>query len=223
MTDQATELPTIAPFLKRDGDKPYLAGSKCRACGHVFVGDRTVCAGGGHGPSTTYCRPRSSQIAELRRRHSCSDVGTSARQAPPASRSDQTDRRLARRNTARPSFICAAPPSSRRSDTRRRCHRKPPAWSSSPSQRIDTPPFLPGEAFEGTRQSIKGSQRITALRKHRPCLELVVPRCIVSFWADNPDSFCDRQLRKNSNCRFRPLADGGGSSAKPTVAPDDRS
>jgi len=44
MTDQATELPTIAPFLKRDGDKPYLAGSKCRACGHVFVGDRTVCA-----------------------------------------------------------------------------------------------------------------------------------------------------------------------------------
>lgn len=44
MNDQATELPTIAPFLKRDGGKPYLAGSKCRACGHVFVGGRTVCA-----------------------------------------------------------------------------------------------------------------------------------------------------------------------------------
>ena len=44
MTEQAAGNPAIAPFLKRDADKPYLAGSKCRACGHVFVGDRTVCA-----------------------------------------------------------------------------------------------------------------------------------------------------------------------------------
>ena len=44
MTEQAAGIPPIAPFLKRDADKPYLAGSKCRACGHVFVGDRTVCA-----------------------------------------------------------------------------------------------------------------------------------------------------------------------------------
>ncbi len=37
--------PTIVPYLKRDeSGKPYLAGSKCTACGHVFVGERTVCA-----------------------------------------------------------------------------------------------------------------------------------------------------------------------------------
>ncbi|WP_439621364.1 Zn-ribbon domain-containing OB-fold protein [Hyphomonas sp.] len=38
-------LPPLVPFLKRDPDgAPYLAGSKCKACGHVYVGERQVCA-----------------------------------------------------------------------------------------------------------------------------------------------------------------------------------
>jgi len=36
--------PPIVPFLKRDGDRPYLEGSRCQICGHTFVGERTVCA-----------------------------------------------------------------------------------------------------------------------------------------------------------------------------------
>ncbi len=34
----------LVPFLKTGDNGPYLAGSKCGACGHVFVGERTVCA-----------------------------------------------------------------------------------------------------------------------------------------------------------------------------------
>lgn len=42
---EARELaPPIVPYLKRDGDQPYLAGCKCQACGHVYVGERSVCA-----------------------------------------------------------------------------------------------------------------------------------------------------------------------------------
>ena len=38
-------LPTLVPFLKRDDDgKPYLAGSRCTACGHTYVGERKICA-----------------------------------------------------------------------------------------------------------------------------------------------------------------------------------
>lgn len=34
----------ILPFVKQDAGTPYLAGSKCGACGHVFVGERQACA-----------------------------------------------------------------------------------------------------------------------------------------------------------------------------------
>lgn len=44
MAEPATETPAIVPYLKQEGGKPYLSGSKCRACGHVFVGERKVCA-----------------------------------------------------------------------------------------------------------------------------------------------------------------------------------
>ena len=38
-------LPPLMPFIKRQDDgTPYLAGAKCKACGHVFVGERTACA-----------------------------------------------------------------------------------------------------------------------------------------------------------------------------------
>lgn len=44
MSDPSAEAPAIVPFLKRENGAPYLQGSKCRACGHVFVGERNVCA-----------------------------------------------------------------------------------------------------------------------------------------------------------------------------------
>ena len=35
----------LVPYLKRDETgQPYLAGSKCKVCGHRYVGERTVCA-----------------------------------------------------------------------------------------------------------------------------------------------------------------------------------
>lgn len=36
----------IVPFLvlpEKEGDKPYLAGTKCKACGAVYLGPRMVC------------------------------------------------------------------------------------------------------------------------------------------------------------------------------------
>jgi len=40
-----TESPPIVPYLKRDTEaRPYLQGSRCDACGHVYVGERNVCA-----------------------------------------------------------------------------------------------------------------------------------------------------------------------------------
>ena len=42
--EQATELQPIVPYLKKEGADCYLAGSQCEACGHVFVGEREVCA-----------------------------------------------------------------------------------------------------------------------------------------------------------------------------------
>ena len=37
--------PTLKSFLKRDEKgEPYLGGSKCTACGHLYVGERSVCA-----------------------------------------------------------------------------------------------------------------------------------------------------------------------------------
>ena len=44
MSDESGGIPSIVPFLKRDGTKPYLAGARCAACGHVFVGERAACA-----------------------------------------------------------------------------------------------------------------------------------------------------------------------------------
>jgi uncharacterized protein len=44
MTTVADDTPAIVPFLKRDGGTPFLSGSRCRACGHLFVGDRQTCA-----------------------------------------------------------------------------------------------------------------------------------------------------------------------------------
>lgn len=35
----------LRPFIRRDGNgAPFLAGSRCTNCGHVFVGERSVCA-----------------------------------------------------------------------------------------------------------------------------------------------------------------------------------
>jgi uncharacterized OB-fold protein len=44
MSEAREPAPPLVPFLKRDGDRPYLAGSKCQACGHTYVGERTICA-----------------------------------------------------------------------------------------------------------------------------------------------------------------------------------
>jgi uncharacterized OB-fold protein len=39
------DIPALVPFIKRsEAGKPYLAGSKCKSCGHVFAGERRVCA-----------------------------------------------------------------------------------------------------------------------------------------------------------------------------------
>ncbi|PKP68149.1 MAG: hypothetical protein CVT83_06435, partial [Alphaproteobacteria bacterium HGW-Alphaproteobacteria-5] len=44
MSDIQSDAPAIMPFLKRDEDgKPYLAGSRCEACGQIFVGERGIC------------------------------------------------------------------------------------------------------------------------------------------------------------------------------------
>lgn len=37
-------VPPLVPYLKVEGGKPYIAGSRCGACGQVFVGERQVCA-----------------------------------------------------------------------------------------------------------------------------------------------------------------------------------
>ena len=34
----------IFPFIKEGDGRPYLAGSKCGRCGHVYVGERAACA-----------------------------------------------------------------------------------------------------------------------------------------------------------------------------------
>lgn len=36
--------PGILPFVKPGDGSPYLAGAKCGACGHVYVGERSACA-----------------------------------------------------------------------------------------------------------------------------------------------------------------------------------
>jgi uncharacterized OB-fold protein len=37
-------LPLVAFIKRSDEGEPYLAGSKCKSCGHVFAGVRQVCA-----------------------------------------------------------------------------------------------------------------------------------------------------------------------------------
>ncbi len=34
----------ILPFVKHGDGTPYLAGTRCTACGHVYVGERSACA-----------------------------------------------------------------------------------------------------------------------------------------------------------------------------------
>lgn len=41
---ESADAPPLVPHLKTEGGKPYIAGSRCGACGQVFVGDRQVCA-----------------------------------------------------------------------------------------------------------------------------------------------------------------------------------
>ena len=38
------DIQPLVPYLKTDEPQPYLAGSKCQSCGHVFVGERDICA-----------------------------------------------------------------------------------------------------------------------------------------------------------------------------------
>lgn len=38
------DLPALVPFLKCENGKPFLAGSRCKACGQMFAGERHVCA-----------------------------------------------------------------------------------------------------------------------------------------------------------------------------------
>jgi uncharacterized OB-fold protein len=46
MSDGSSDaLLPVVPFLKiPDGGDPYLEGHKCKACGAVFLGERTVCS-----------------------------------------------------------------------------------------------------------------------------------------------------------------------------------
>ncbi len=51
MTQQAQEAAKkprpLVPYLKlpeKEGEQPYLSGSKCRACGAVYVGTRMACS-----------------------------------------------------------------------------------------------------------------------------------------------------------------------------------
>ncbi len=44
MSETEDAVRTLVPFLKVDQGKPYLEGSKCKTCGHVFVGARVNCA-----------------------------------------------------------------------------------------------------------------------------------------------------------------------------------
>ena len=43
MTTETTA-PPIVPYVKTDAQGPFLQGSRCRACGHTFVGERKTCA-----------------------------------------------------------------------------------------------------------------------------------------------------------------------------------
>lgn len=41
----SADTPSLVPILKRDADgTPFLAGSRCEACGQIFAGERQVCA-----------------------------------------------------------------------------------------------------------------------------------------------------------------------------------
>ena len=45
MSEPGALAPPLKPFVQRDDEgAPFLAGSKCRACGHIYVGQRSVCA-----------------------------------------------------------------------------------------------------------------------------------------------------------------------------------
>ncbi len=42
--EKTAKVQPLVPYLKTDSDTPYLCGSRCNECGHVFVGEREVCA-----------------------------------------------------------------------------------------------------------------------------------------------------------------------------------
>jgi uncharacterized OB-fold protein len=45
MSETSTLSPPLAPFIRRDKKgAPWLVGSRCEACGALFVGDREACA-----------------------------------------------------------------------------------------------------------------------------------------------------------------------------------
>ena len=44
MSTDTEARPALVPFLKRDDKGPYLCGTRCGACGHVYVGERRACA-----------------------------------------------------------------------------------------------------------------------------------------------------------------------------------
>jgi uncharacterized OB-fold protein len=44
-SDTQTEAPPLTPFIKTAANGGhYLAGSRCKACGELFVGERRICA-----------------------------------------------------------------------------------------------------------------------------------------------------------------------------------
>jgi uncharacterized OB-fold protein len=41
----SADSPPLVPYIKRaEGGRPFIAGSKCGACGSLFIGERKVCA-----------------------------------------------------------------------------------------------------------------------------------------------------------------------------------
>lgn len=61
-TENFSALEPLVHYLKLEGERPYLCGSRCQSCGHTFVGERQVCAN-----CTSRDRMTSVQLAETGR------------------------------------------------------------------------------------------------------------------------------------------------------------